>query len=404
MKLLKKIIIITAFLFLILPAKVNAATTVNMYLFYGKECPHCQALEEALIDIQKDYPNLKIYKYEVWHNQNNARLMAKASEKINVSASGVPFTIIGTKAFSGYSQTQTKAAIEYALKLYSGVDNYSDPIGKILSLSYSQGTLTYDEINAKYEKDNNVIIDAPIIGQVSTKNLSLPIISMTIGLIDGFNPCAMWVLLFLISVLLGMKDRKRMWILGLTFLATSAIIYLVFMLAWLNLAIFIGALWWVKLLIAVVALVGGILNVRAFLRAKEAGCEVVDEKKRKKIFTRVKDFTSQKSFFIAFFGIIALAISVNFIELTCSAGLPVIFTNILAINHLSTLEYAFYIFLYLLFFLIDDLVVFFIAMKTLKLTGISNKYGKYSHLIGGVIMILIGILLVFKPEWLMFNF
>ena len=92
------------------------------------------------------------------------------------------------------------------------------------------------------------------------------------------------------------------------------------------------------------------------------------------------------------------------IELACSSGLPLIFTQILAINNLNSLQYLLYILIYVLFFLIDDIVIFAIAMKTLKLTGISTKYNKLSHLIGGILMLLIGILMIFKPEWLMFNF
>src|SRR5699024_4433762 len=99
-----------------------------------------------------------------------------------------------------------------------------------------------------------------------------------------------------------------------------------------------------------------------------------------------------------------LAISVNLIELACSAGLPVIFTQVLAMNDLSTLEYWIYIFIYIFFFMIDDLIVFAIAVKTMELTGITTKYTKYSHLIGGLLMFIIGILLIVKPEWLMFNF
>ena len=100
----------------------------------------------------------------------------------------------------------------------------------------------------------------------------------------------------------------------------------------------------------------------------------------------------------------ALAISVNLVELACSAGLPLIFTQVLAFNNLNFLQYGFYMFLYVLFFLMDDIVVFAIAMKTLDIKGISSKYGKYSHLIGGILMLLIGLLMIFKPEWLMFNF
>lgn len=411
MKVVKKFILLLAIAVMLLPIKASAAAnTVNMYMFYSSTCPHCKALDSALDDIKKDYPNLKVYKYEVSESVKNSSLMVKSANTLDVPSNSVPFTIIGTKTFIGYSEPQTKSEIEYALKLYSSVSSYKDPIGEMLNLQYSTGTLTYDEIKTSYEKDNNVnnkggyVIDVPFVGPVETKALSLPVISILIGTIDGFNPCAMWVLLFLLSVLIGMKDKKRMWILGSSFLVSSALIYLVFMLAWLNLAVFIGAIWWVKMLIALVALIGGYLNLRAFARTKEDGCEVVDEKKRKKIFTKVKKFTSEKSFPLALAGIIALAISVNFIELTCSAGLPVIFTNILALNNLSTFEYSFYIFLYILFFLIDDLVVFFIAMKSLKLTGISTKYGKYSHLIGGILMVLIGILMILKPEWLMFNF
>jgi hypothetical protein len=76
---------------------------------------------------------------------------------------------------------------------------------------------------------------------------------------------------------------------------------------------------------------------------------------------------------------------------------------VLAMNNLSTVNYYLYILLYILFFMIDDLIVFFVAMFTLKMTGITNKYARYSHLIGGAVMILIGILLIFKPEWLMFG-
>ena len=119
---------------------------------------------------------------------------------------------------------------------------------------------------------------------------------------------------------------------------------------------------------------------------------------------KIKKFTSEKSLLLALVGVITLAFSVNLIELACSAGLPLIFTQILALNNLGLFEYSIYILLYLIFFLIDDIVIFVIAMKTLEVTGISTKYTKYSHLIGGIIMLIIGILMIFKPSWLMFNF
>ena len=248
-------------------------------------------------------------------------------------------------------------------------------------------------------------LDAGIFGNVNLKKMSLITAAALIGLIDGFNPCAMWILLFLISVLIGMKDRKRMWILGLSFLITSALVYMVIMLSWINIAVKMTSIIWVRNIIAIIALIGGIINLRSFYKERqESGCQVVDDKKRKKMFTKIKKFTSEKNFIIALIGVIGLAVSVNVVELACSAGLPIVFSELLVLNKTSEFMKVMYTLVYIFFFLIDDLVVFFIAMFTMKVTGISTKYNKFSHLLGGIIMIIIGVLLLIKPEWLMFNF
>jgi len=412
MKYLNKIIFLTLALFFLFPlVGKTIENKVNIYVFYGRDCPHCKVLLADLETIKQEKPYVQIYKYEVTYNYNNANLFDKVASQLGASSGGVPFTVIGTKYFVGYSTAQTKPLIEYAIKIYSLADSYSDPVGKLVGKDLTGGTATYEELRGEFfpedvekEEKEEVKIELPVFGSISTKEVSLPVISILIGFIDGFNPCAMWVLLFLISVLIGIKDRKKMWILGTVFLGTSALIYLLFMIAWLNVIVFLGALFWIKLLIASIALIGGVWNLKAFFTNKEDGCEVVSEKKRSKVLNKIKYITSSQKYSLAIIGIIGLAVSVNFIELTCSAGLPVVFTNLLALNNLSVLEYGFYLFLYILFFLIDDLLIFFIAMKTLKITGLSNKYAKYSHLIGGILMVLVGILMIFKPEWLMFNF
>jgi thiol-disulfide isomerase/thioredoxin len=412
MKYLNKIIFLTLALFFLFPlVGKTIENKVNVYVFYGRDCPHCKVLLADLETIKQEKSYIQIYKYEVTYNYNNANLFDKVASQLGASSGGVPFTVIGTKYFVGYSSVQTKSLIEYTIKIYSLADSYSDPVGKLVGKDLTGGTATYEELRGEFfpedvekEEKEEVKIELPVFGSVSTKDVSLPVISILIGFIDGFNPCAMWVLLFLISVLIGMKDRKKMWILGTVFLGTSALIYLLFMIAWLNVIVFLGALFWIKLLIASIALIGGVWNLKSFFINKEDGCEVVSEKKRSKVLNKIKYITSSQKYSLAIIGIIGLAVSVNFIELTCSAGLPVVFTNLLALNNLSVLEYGFYLFLYILFFLIDDLLIFFIAMKTLKITGLSNKYAKYSHLIGGILMVLVGILMIFKPEWLMFNF
>ena len=385
---------------------VSEKNLVNIYLFHSYTCKHCKEEIKLLDELEKEYDNIKVYKYEVYENENG-ELLKNISEIMGSKVTGTPYTIIGNKVFSGYDYENSKGRFKGAIEYYSKY-GYEDKVGEYISSIPLPSYEVKDTDPDVDEYINDYIsykVKLPLIGEVKLKNLTLPLITVVIGLADGFNPCAMWVLLFLISMLIGMKDKKRMWILGSTFLLTSALIYLIFMMSWLNLANLLISVVWVRVIIAVVSLVGGIINLRGYIKhRKVSGCDVVDDKKRNKIITRIKKFTTEKNFWLAILGVIVLAISVNVVELACSAGLPVMFIEILSLNNLTAIEEIIYIVLYMLFFLLDDFVVFVIAMTTLSLTGVSSKYGNLSKLIGGILMLLIGLLLMFKPEWIMFNF
>ena len=373
-----------------------SAKNVNLYLFHSSTCPHCKEERSYLKKLQKKYDYLKVKEYEV---HDSMSVTEQVRDGFGIKESYVPITIIGSDYIIGFSSV-TKDDIEDLIKEYKDSD-YCDVVNAIIK---GKDVKKCKNIN-KNISSKSTIKNIPIIGKVDVKKASLPIVSTVIGLVDGFNPCAMWVLLFLITMLINMKNRRRMWILGFTFILSSALVYLMFMLAYLHVASALIQTWF-KYIIAIVALVGGIINLKAYYkdRKKDIGCSVTDAKKRRKIVDKIKKILSEKSFIFAFVGIIFLAFSVNLIELACSAGLPVMFTNIIAMNNVSGIETALYFFLYLLFFMIDDIIVFTIAMITFKVTGISNKYSKYSHLIGGIIMVIIGLLMAFKTEWLMFNF
>lgn len=396
----KKILLL---LLLLIPTLVSAKE-VNLYLFHGDGCPHCAKEREYLKEIEKEYDDVNIHLYEVWYDTDNQELMAKVKKELNSSTNYVPLTIIGDKytvGFNDNTKLMIKNNIEKCLK-----EDCEDVVGNVLAGKTANETTIKKEVKEPKKDKDDSIKDLPILGKVDVKKVSLPIIAAVIGLVDGFNPCAMWVLVFLISMLLGTKDRKKMWILGLTFLFTSAFIYLLFMVAWLNVAIKMNTVIWLRITIAIIAIIAAFINLKSFYKSlkKDTGCEVVDSKKRKNIIEKIKKFTLEKSLILGLLGVMTLAVSVNFIELACSAGLPLLFTQILALNNLSKLSYMIYILIYIFFFLIDDIIVFVIAMFTLKITGISNKYSKYSHLIGGIIMLLIGLLMIIKPEWLMLNF
>lgn len=396
----KKIVLL---LLLLIPTLVSAKE-VNLYLFHGDGCPHCAKEREYLKEIEKEYDDVNIHLYEVWYDTDNQELMEKVKKELNSSTNYVPLTIIGDKytvGFNDNTKLMIKNNIEKCLK-----EDCEDVVGNVLAGKTANETTIKKEVKEPKKDKEDSIKDLPILGKVDVKKVSLPIMAAVIGLVDGFNPCAMWVLVFLISMLLGTKDRKKMWILGLTFLFTSAFIYLLFMVAWLNIAIKMNTVIWLRITIAIIAIIAAFINLKSFYKSlkKDTGCEVVDSKKRKNIIEKIKKFTLEKSLILGLLGVMTLAVSVNFIELACSAGLPLLFTQILALNNLSKLSYMIYILIYIFFFLVDDIIVFVIAMFTLKITGISNKYSKYSHLIGGIIMLLIGLLMIIKPEWLMLNF
>lgn len=422
-KILKFLIVFAVFLLLPVSAKADEKV-INIHLFYGNGCPHCAAEEEFLSDYLKDRTDVKLYKYEVWYDSNNQELLSKVQKEMGTTnKNGVPFTVIGKKTIVGYADGVTDEQIKDAINYYLNNDyrDYAGEItGKVKKTEVKEDT-TKDESKTEDKKENkiekaddtkdsdqtNENVTVPVLGKINAKKVSLPILAVVLGFVDGFNPCAMWILIFLITMLFNMKDRKKMWILGLTFILTSGIVYLMFMLAWLNLATFISKIAFIRLLIAVIALVVGLINVYKYidsLKKKDEGCDVVDKKDRKKIMEKIISITHEKKFIIALLGIMVLAASVNIIELMCSIGIPLLFTQILAMNNLSTFNYMIYMFIYIFFFLIDDIVIFVISMVTLKVTGLSTKYTKYSHLVGGIIMLIIGLLLIIKPELLMFNF
>ena len=351
---------------------------VNFYLFKGEGCPHCADEEKWLQDIKKEYNDyVNFYEFEVWYDENNSKMMEKAKEIFDFSGPGVPFTVIGDKYYSGFS----------------------DSIGTMM-----ENTIN-DYLNTEINDDFNKKIDIPILGKVNMKNSSLGIIAIVLGFVDGFNPCAMWILLFLINMFLGTKDKKKSWILGFTFLVISSFIYFLSMLG-INVIIGVATVGYLKIAIAIFILIMGIFSLGKYLkiRKEEAGCSIVDNRKRKKLVTKVKKIISSKNFILSIVGISTLAISVNLIELACSLGFPMIFTEMLTINNITGISRILYLLLYVFFYMIDDMVVFTISMITLQATGITNKYNKLCALVSSIIMIIMGLLLIFKPEWLMLNF
>lgn len=356
---------------------VIAEGRVPYILFHLDTCPHCRD-EIAFIEsvIRPKYGDqLDLQIIEVSTPENAAKYAAYA-KKHGVDAGSVPAAFIGSQLVVGYS---------------------SDDIS---------GARIVEIIEAQLRGEESDKVHVPILGGVDAKNVSLPVLTLILGLLDGFNPCAMWVLLFLISLLLGMKDKKRMWWLGSLFILTSGISYFIFMAAWLQLILFIGLVSIIRWIIGLVAIGVGGVSIRDYWKNRKVDgvvCKVSKNTGAKRTFNKIKDIVHRKSIWWAIAGIMILGFSVNLVELACSAGFPALFTQILAINDIPSWERYAYMFGYILFYMFDDMVVFGIAMKTMSLADGNNKYAKYANLVSGVLMVLLGLLLIFKPTWLMFT-
>jgi hypothetical protein len=388
---MKKLFFILIFLWFLFTTKAAsfAAEPVNLYFFFSLGCPHCAKETQFLNREVAPRQDVVIHAYEVSQNPNNAALFAQMGQSLGIQVSGVPVTIVGNWHTVGYENDQTTG--QEILRAIQTVQQSPNP------------TPAPQLPSATSAPPPEIKPTLPQLAGINLEALSLPLLTIVIAAVDGFNPCAMWVLLFLISMLLGMKNRLKMWILGSVFILTSGIVYYFFLAAWLNVFLFIGFIQWIRLLISSVAISAGLFQLRSFFKDKSGGCTAVTDTKRQKIFAQIKSITSGKYFLISIVGMMVLAVSVNMIELVCSAGLPAVYTQVLSYNQLPHWQYYVYLGLYTLIFMLDDLAVFAIAMFSLQAVGIQNKYARYSKLIGGSIILIIGFLMLVKPEWLMFG-
>ncbi|MBU0670585.1 MAG: hypothetical protein ABH835_01340 [Patescibacteria group bacterium] len=388
---------------------VQAQDQKNIYLFHGQGCPHCADLKIFLETLKDDYPEMNVVEYEVWYDKANAEFYEEFSEAYGMEPGPVPRLFIGEEVIEGYFDDETTGAeLEEIYASYT-LENYPDPLEKLKKYQEARQIISDTEETQSQEPESSdqgvreeKIINFPIIGIKDVSSFSLPVLTISLGLLDGFNPCAMWVLLFLISLLLNTNSRKKMWIIGGIFLLTSGIVYYFFMVAWLNIFLFISYMFIIRLIIGALAIIAGYIHIKDFFKYKDGECKVDDPKSKKKLMDRaVKIVSFEKITPAVIIGIIGLAFSVNLIELFCSAGLPAIYTSILSFSNLSTAGYYGYMALYTLFYMLDDTIVFLIAMATLSMVSFTGKFSRWSNLVGGILILILGLIMLIKPDLLM---
>ena len=386
----------------------RAVERVDVYLFWAIGCPHCEREIAFLKRVETVEPRVRVHYLEVSRDAANRRAFQALAERLALEEPAVPLTLVGDASMVGYATDETSGAELMRGIAYCMASACPDTVAPTLSgLAAGAGPADAPGTQAPEGRGARRMIpptiSVPLLGEIRTADLSLPALTVVLGALDGFNPCAMWVLVFLIGLLIGMQDRVRMWALGSAFLAASAAVYFLFMAAWLNFLLFIGAVVWVRAAVALVALGGGFYYLREYFRNPDAACKVTAPEARKRALERLRHLALESRFWLALAGIVALAFAANLVELLCSAGIPAVYTQVLALSHLPAWRYYAYLALYILVFMLDDLVVFVVAMNTLQIAGMTTRYSRFSHLAGGAVLLAIGALLLLRPEWLMFG-
>ncbi|MFG0333560.1 MAG: glutaredoxin domain-containing protein [Maioricimonas sp. JB049] len=244
------------------------------------------------------------------------------------------------------------------------------------------------------------IVELPVWGKLNLDAIGLPLFTIAIGLVDGFNPCAMWVLLFLLSILVNLKQRWKILAVAGTFVLISGLAYFAFMAAWLNVFLFVGLLRWVQILLGTIAVIVGSIHIKDFFAFKQGVSLSIPESAKPGIYARVRRIVTAENLFGAIVGASILAVLVNIVELLCTAGLPALYTQILAMQDLPTWNNYLYLGLYNLAYMADDALMVTVVVVTLGRHKMQETQGRWLKLISGGVILILGLVMIVRPDWL----
>lgn len=382
--------------------QAQSTDTVIVDIFVRDTCQHCKEEKAFFADLEKQRDDFEVR----LHNLDDAAEVEKFKKivEINGLTQVTPITYVSNTVIAGFGTAETTG--KQLIGLIDEAKTRDDLVtldehlaSGIKAESFIEKGATCDD-NCEVG-DSEYLVDVPFLGIINLFDYSLPVLSILLGFVDGFNPCAMWVLVTFLLILTQVGDRKKMWQIAGLFIIAEAVMYYLILNVWLTAWDFVGLDAIITPVIGTVAIGAGIFFLYEYYSAGNV-CKVVGFEKQAKITEQIQKLVTSKFGLATVAGILALAFSVNIIEFACSIGIPQAFTKILELNPLSALTRQFYMFLYIVFYMIDDFIVFGIALYAIDKIHLTSKYSKLSNLLGGILMILLGLILIFKREWLVF--
>lgn len=399
-----KFVLLTVALLVVASPVFAAEEKVLIEVFGRQDCVHCADEKEFFEDLLKRRDDFTVRWYDI--DQPAVRsLFERVAESEGLSKS-TPITLVLGTIIQGFDRPETTGKrIESLLDGSSGWENYGfEGLLKAGGSRSVEKTIsgTCDDLDVCVDSVRNpFFVFIPFFGMVDVTRYSLPVLASVLGFVDGFNPCAMWVLVTFLLVLIQLGDRSRIWAIAGFFIVAEAVMYYLILNIWFGVWDFVGLDRIMTPIIGFVAISGGIFFLYEWLYTNGT-CQVTDSKKRAKISGKIRKLAAEPFTWITVGGIIVLAFSVNAIEFACSIGIPQAFTKILEMNSLGFLETQGLMALYILFYMIDDLIVFSLALWGAGKFQQTSVYVKWCNFFGGLLMIVLGAILLLKPEWLHF--
>jgi glutaredoxin len=368
---------------------------LDLDLFYSSTCPHCGNAREFLEDFSLKSSEIDIEEY-VLDDQENVQLLEEYYGEYGVPEDYhglVPIIFVEDGYILGFNDSTKERLNEIASAFLGGED-----IG---------GGEAYDSYSKLEDLES---VNIPLIGEVNFKNMPPWILSAAFGVLDGFNACAMAALAILLAMLIGLGSRKKLILIGGIFIFISGLVYYGFMAAWLNLFIVLDGLQFLTIITGVITIVFAVIILREYFSGVICKLCEIDPgkqgwfaKKEMVLMEKMQKLVSKETpLFVMIFGVIVIAAGINLIELVCSFGLPVAFTKLLTVYNLSSFEYYFYLFIYILFYMLDDFIIFLIAVFTFNLAQESDRFIKAAKFISGILLLILGIIMIFFPDVLGF--
>ncbi|HET7832912.1 MAG TPA: NrdH-redoxin [Gallionella sp.] len=378
------------------PAAVNQATAQpDIEVFVREGCLRCAAARQFLSRLPQERPGLRIVLRDVGREPAALEQLKRIAEKQRATAVSVPAFVVHGRLIVGFSdEASTGQLIRNAL---ASARSEGKPGIKSANSCRAEETLPCESIAPRPVAAPEVFAVNILGHSIALGQVGLPLFTLIMGLLDGFNPCSMWVLVLMISLLAPLHNRSRMFALVGTFVAVQGIAYFVFMAAWLNLFLLVGLSRISEIVLAAIALLAGAVNLKDFRSAGGGVSLSIPAAAKPGIYARMRRVLQAENLPAALLGIVTLAVLVQIVELMCTSGFPALFTRILTLQHLDSLSYYGYLLLYDLAYMLDDMIVLAIGVITLSQHRLQEREGRWLKLLSGLVMVILGLYLLLAP-------